>query len=119
MERTSGQSAWLVAERNRSGRSVAAFCRERGLRDSQFCAWKKRLRNAEAGQFVEVSPAEEPVRSSAAGNHAIEVRLAIEQSLKLAGCYALTTHFAHSSARRRLIAVRVLPPAAPHKMRFT
>ena len=81
----------MVAERNRSGRSVAAFCRERGLRDSQFFAWKKRLRNAEAGQFVEVSPAEEPVRSSAAGNHAIEVRLAGGQSLKLAGCDALTT----------------------------
>ena len=70
---------------------MAAFCRERGLRDSQFFAWKKRLRNAEAAQFVEVSPAEEPVQSSAAGNHAIEVRLAGGQNLKLAGCDALTT----------------------------
>ena len=74
----------LVAERNRSGRSVAAFCRERGLRDSQFFAWKKRLRNAEAAQSVEVSPAEEPVQPSAAGNHAIEVRLAGGQSLVVA-----------------------------------
>ena len=63
---------------------MAAYCRERGLRDSQFFAWKKRLRNAEAGQFVEVSPAEEPVRSSAAGNHAIEVRFAGGQSLVVA-----------------------------------
>ena len=55
---------------------MAAFCRERGLRNSQFFAWKKRLRNSEAAQFVEVRPAAEPVRSSAAHNHAIEVRLA-------------------------------------------
>ena len=63
---------------------MAAFCRERGLRDSQFFAWKKRLRNAEAAQSVEVSPAEEPVQPSAAGNHAIEVRLAGGQSLVVA-----------------------------------
>ena len=33
---------------------------------------------------MEVSPAEEPVRSSAAGNHAIEVRLVGGQSLVVA-----------------------------------
>lgn len=62
---------------------MAAFCLERGLRDSQFFAWKKRLRNAEA-QFVEVRPAAEPVQSSAAGKHAIEVRLAGGRSLVVA-----------------------------------
>jgi len=74
----------LVSEQNQSGRSVAAFCLERGLRDSQFFAWKKRLRNTEAAQFVEVRPAEEPVQSSAARNHAIEVRLAGGRSLVVA-----------------------------------
>jgi hypothetical protein len=60
---------------------VAAFCRERGLRNSQFFAWKKRLRNDEAAQFVEVRPAEQPTRLWAARNHAIEVRLAGGRSL--------------------------------------
>jgi hypothetical protein len=63
---------------------VATFCRECSLREWQFYEWKKRLRHAEAAQSVEVSPAEEPVRSSAAGNHAIEVRLAGGQSLVVA-----------------------------------
>ena len=66
----------LVSEQSQSGRSVAAFCRERSLREWQFYEWKKRLRNAEAAQFVEVRPVEGAVRSSAARNHAIEVRLA-------------------------------------------
>ena len=74
----------LVSEQGQSGRSVAAFCGERGLRNSQFFAWKKRLRDAEAAQFVEVRPAAEPVQSSAAGNHAIEVRLAGGRSLVVA-----------------------------------
>ncbi|MHB1960335.1 MAG: IS66 family insertion sequence element accessory protein TnpA, partial [Acidobacteriaceae bacterium] len=44
----------LVSEQSQGGRSLAAFCRERGLREWQFYEWKKRLRNAEAAQFVEV-----------------------------------------------------------------
>ena len=63
---------------------MAAFCRERSLREWQFYEWKKRLRHAEAAQFVEVRAAAEPMRSSAAGNHAIEVRLAGERSLVVA-----------------------------------
>ena len=38
----------LVGEQGESGQSVEAFCRERGLPDSQFFAWKKRLRKSEA-----------------------------------------------------------------------
>ncbi|MHB1865859.1 MAG: IS66 family insertion sequence element accessory protein TnpA, partial [Candidatus Saccharimonadales bacterium] len=52
----------LVFEQGQSGGSVAAFCGERGLREWQFYEWKKRLRNAEAAQFVEVRPAAEPVQ---------------------------------------------------------
>ena len=74
----------LVSEQGQSGGSVAAFCGERGLRDSQFFAWKKRLRNAEAAQFVEVRPVEGLVQSSAARNHAIEVRLAGGRSVVVA-----------------------------------
>jgi hypothetical protein len=37
----------LVSEQIGSGLSVAAFCRERGVRSSQLFAWKKRLGKAE------------------------------------------------------------------------
>ena len=43
-----------------SGQSVAAFCRERGLRVWHFFDWKKRLGEGEVAKFVavEVKPAE-------------------------------------------------------------
>jgi hypothetical protein len=52
----------LIAEQQASGQSVAAFCRERGLRDGPFYEWKKRLQRAEASPFVavEIAPAETP-----------------------------------------------------------
>jgi transposase-like protein len=37
-----------------SRQTVAAFCRERGIRASQFYDWKKRFRAGEAAKFVEV-----------------------------------------------------------------
>ena len=50
----------LVSDQTASGKSVAAFCRERGLHDWQFYDWKKRLRRAAASPFlaVEVAPTE-------------------------------------------------------------
>ena len=44
----------LLAEQQQSGQSVAAFCRERGLRDGPFYGWKKRLRPSEVEPFVAV-----------------------------------------------------------------
>ena len=44
----------LVSEQASSGKSVAAFCGERGLRDWQLYEWKKRLRQTEATSFVAV-----------------------------------------------------------------
>ena|SRR5215472_7121556 len=44
----------IVSEQIASGQSVAAFCKERGVTSSQVFAWKKRLREAESAQFVEV-----------------------------------------------------------------
>jgi hypothetical protein len=38
----------LVSQQSQSSQSVAAFCRERGLRAWQFYEWKKRLRKPEA-----------------------------------------------------------------------
>jgi hypothetical protein len=53
----------LVSEQVASGKSVAAFCRERDLRVWQFYEWKKRLRKPDAAFIaVEVSKAETPAQ---------------------------------------------------------
>ena len=44
----------LVLEQLSSGQTVAAFCRDREIRASQFYDWKKRIRQGEAAKFVEV-----------------------------------------------------------------
>jgi len=68
----------LVSDQTASGKSVAAFCRERGLRDWQFYDWKKRLRRAEATPFlaVGVTPSEAPdcAVSETAQSAGIELR---------------------------------------------
>jgi transposase-like protein len=89
----------LVEEQGRSGQSVAAFCRERGLRDGQFFAWRKRLRETEAARpngddvslgrraarFVAVEVAPEAVEGTRLApvvhGGAIEVRLRGSRSL--------------------------------------
>ena len=52
-------SRWrdVVSEQVGSGKSVATFCRERGLREWQLYEWKKRLRQSEATSFVAVEVA--------------------------------------------------------------
>jgi hypothetical protein len=55
----------LVSEQVASGKSVAAFCRDRGLRDWQLYEWKKRLRAAESVPFVAVKVASDAVVSEA------------------------------------------------------
>jgi transposase-like protein len=80
--RKRGREAWakwrgLVSEQGRSGQGVTAFCRERGFCASQFFAWKKRLSQAAAGQFVEVQVvgAGAAAQPTAAQSRAMEVRL--------------------------------------------
>lgn len=73
----------LVSEQSQSGQTVSAFCRERGLRDSLFYDWKKRIRGVEAAKFVEVkvkdsSEQKKPVPED---YPAIEVRLSKGRSL--------------------------------------
>jgi hypothetical protein len=76
----------LVSDQTASGKSVAAFCRERGLRDWQFYDWKKRLRRAAASPFLAVQvalketpepaplPTPEPAVSETAQSAGIELR---------------------------------------------
>ncbi len=55
---------------------MVAFCREPSIRQRQFFAWKKRLSQAGAKQFVEVQVVgQSPAPSSSGPGPAIEIRL--------------------------------------------
>jgi transposase-like protein len=73
----------LVMEQSQSGQTVSAFCRERGIRDSQFYDWKKRVREGEAAKFVEVKVKDSSERQKRAAepDRAIEIRLGKGRSL--------------------------------------
>jgi transposase-like protein len=73
----------LVLEQLSSGQTVAGFCRDRGIRASQFYDWKKRFRAGEAAQFVEVKVKESSEQRKAAPERspAIMVRLNKGRSL--------------------------------------
>lgn len=74
-------SKWrgLVSEQQASGQSVAAFCHARGMTSSQLFAWKKRLREAEKAEFVEVTVAPDkvphPLETTVERGRRIEIRL--------------------------------------------
>ena len=73
----------LVSEQSQSGQTVSAFCRDRGLRDSLFYDWKKRVREGEAAKFVEVKVAKSGEQRTPAPERypAIEIRLGKGRSL--------------------------------------
>jgi transposase-like protein len=73
----------LVSEQSQSGQTVSAFCRDRGIRDSQFYDWKKRVREGEAAKFVEVKVKEPGKQRTSAPERypAIEIRLNKGRSL--------------------------------------
>jgi transposase-like protein len=64
-----------------SGLTVAAYCRDRGIKDSAFYAWKRRLRSPAKPNrlpqpaFVEVKP------SNLSATGAIEIRLHYDRRL--------------------------------------
>ena len=62
-------------EQSRSGQTVEAFCRERGLTTSQFYTWRKRLRGFAAERFLEVQVAEPAARPMPAKRGGVEIRL--------------------------------------------
>ena len=65
----------LVSEQVASGTSVAAFCRDRGLRDWQLYEWKKRLRASEAAPFISIAVASAEAASVQPGQMpGIEIR---------------------------------------------
>ena len=48
-ERTRAQWQQLITEAARSGRSIRAFCQERGVTEGQFYAWRRRLNDSAHG----------------------------------------------------------------------
>ena len=69
----------LISEQGRSGQTVTAFCRERGLCRPYFFVWKRRLRKGASSKFLEVQLAE-PVPSASVDSR-VEVRLPNGRSL--------------------------------------
>jgi transposase-like protein len=73
----------LISEQEQSGKTVAEFCRERGIASSKLYSWKERCVGAKAAAgFVQVrvAPAVEAETVASAGSR-IEVRLAGGRSL--------------------------------------
>ena len=65
----------FVSEQVASGRSVAAFCRDRGLRGWQMYEWKRRLRATEVTPFLAVEVASAEASSAESGKMpGIEIR---------------------------------------------
>ena len=87
--RTEAAARWrgLVSEQVESGKSVAAFCRDRGVPASQMFSWKKRFREkdakSDAVKFVEVAvrPSPENTSMPTTLGRSIEVRLKGGRSL--------------------------------------
>ncbi len=69
----------LISEQEQSGKTVAAFCRERGVPASQIFAWKRRKREQASSGFVQLEVA--PVQEQIARRSGIEVRLIGGRSL--------------------------------------
>lgn len=69
----------LISEQARSGQTVTAFCRERGLCRSYFFAWKKRLGEDTTTKFLEVQLRD--AASSAPRDTRVEIRLPNGRSL--------------------------------------
>jgi transposase-like protein len=66
----------LISEHGQSGKSVAAFCRERGVRASQMFYWKHRVPKRAMAEFVQLGVAPAPgIEQGATRARAIEVRL--------------------------------------------
>lgn len=69
----------LVSEQARSGQTVKAFCRERGLCRPYFFVWKKRLEEDTPARFLEVQVRERVPSASSDSN--VEIRLQNGRSL--------------------------------------
>ncbi len=78
-----------IAEQERSGVSVRLFCRERGLTEYSFYAWRRRLRQQDPVRFALVERG--PARQESAIDANLELLLATGDRLRIsAGVDAAT-----------------------------
>src|ERR1700677_3092153 len=88
-----GPEEWrlIIDEQRASGLTVAAYCRDRGIKDSAFYAWKRRLRSpgksnrSSVPVFVEVKPpktsASEAIEICLSGGRRLLVRRGFDPNL--------------------------------------
>ncbi len=70
-----------IAEQERSGLSVKQFCKERGLTECSFYAWRKRLRPQEPVRFALMERG--PAQPEAAVEASLELLLASGERLRI------------------------------------
>jgi hypothetical protein len=70
-----------IAEQQRSGLSVKQFCKEQGLTEYSFYAWRKRLRGPGPVRFALVERGS--ARQAPAGEAGLEVVLATGERLRI------------------------------------
>ena len=79
--RKAGQWAERIAAQRRSGISVKQFCKERGLTEYSFYAWRKRLQEIGPVRFALVDRS--PRRQERAAEAALELVLATGEQLRI------------------------------------
>jgi len=85
------QWAERIAAQQRGGISVKQFCREQGLTEYSFYAWRKRLQETGPVRFALVD--RRPRRQERAAEAALELVLATGERLRIsAGVDAATLH---------------------------
>jgi hypothetical protein len=78
MRETEAEAKWrgLISEQEQSGKSVSAFCRERGVPASQMFYWKRRLQESASAGFVQLTVGSASKSEQVATHRSgIEVRL--------------------------------------------
>ena len=70
-----------IEAQERSGRSVARFCKDQGLTEQAFYFWRKRLRNQQPVRFALLET--EVVRQQAATEVGLELVLATGERLRI------------------------------------
>lgn len=78
-----------IAEQERSGLSARRFCKEQGLTECSFYAWRKRLRKQEPVRFALVERG--PVRQEPGAEVGLELVLASGERLRIGAGVDATT----------------------------
>ncbi len=87
-----------IAAQQRSGNSVKQFCKEQGLKEGSFYAWRKRLQKREPVRFALVDRG--AARQESATEAALELVLTTGERLRIGvGVDATTLHLVLEALR--------------------